>query len=77
MKKDKMVEKMYKLANEITGKNTKNYTWEKGSKLWDMASEWNSTHEDSEIFMCEVHKEDGYEYDGFMIEDDIFYYVED
>ena len=33
--------------------------------------------DDEEIFMAEIYKADGYEHDGLMVEDDIFYYEED
>lgn len=58
---------MMKKANELV----ENYTWEKNRELWDMAYDWNATHEESEeIFMCEIWEEDGYAGNGFMIEDD-------
>lgn len=52
-----------------------NYSWEANSELWEMASSWNSEHDESEeIFMCEIWEEDGYDGNGFMIEDDYWYF---
>ena len=74
MTRSETIRKMMNLANSMAH----NYTWEKYCKLWEMASEWNSNHEErEEIFMCEFDKEDGYEEDGVMIEDDLFYIYED
>lgn len=65
------IEKMYKMANGLV----ENYSWEANCKLWDMAYEWNGNHdEEDEIFMCEIYREDGYDADGFMIEDDYWYF---
>ena len=67
MTRDEYIKEMFKKANELV----KNYTWEKNRELWDMASDWNANHEErEEILMCEICKEDGYEGNGFMIEDD-------
>lgn len=70
-KRRKYLENMYKKANELV----KNFTYEKNCELWDMAYSWNANHsEEEEIFMCEIWKEDGYDGDGFMIEDDYWYF---
>ena len=67
MTRNSYIKEMFKKANDLVD----NYTWEKNCELWDMAYDWNAKHlEDEEIFMCEIYKEDGYEGDGFMIEDD-------
>lgn len=73
MTRDKYIEEMFRKANELI----KDYTWEKNCELWDMAYEWNATHEESEeIFMSEIWEEDGYEGNGFMIEDDVWFFEE-
>lgn len=65
------IKKMIKMANELV----KNYTWEQNKELWDMCCDWNRNHDESEeIFMCEIWAEDGYDGDGFMIEDDIWFF---
>ena len=67
MTRRETIELMFKKANELV----ENYTWEKWCELWDMAFNWNDTHDESEeIFMCEIFEDDGYEGNGFMIEDD-------
>ena len=71
MTRNETLKAMYKMANELV----KDYSFDKNNALWEMAYDWNSEHEESEeIFMCEIWKEDGYEHDGFMIEDDIWYF---
>lgn len=66
-KREKMIAKMCKKANALH----KNYTWEGWKKIWDMCSDWNSTHPESEeIFMCEHWNEETDLVDGFYIEDD-------
>lgn len=65
------IDKMIKKANELV----KDYTWDKNKELWDMAFDWNANHtEEEEIFMCEIWEEDGYDGNGFMIEDDYWYF---
>lgn len=60
------IEKMVEKANALV----KNYTWEANTELWEMAYDWNANHDESaEIFMCEIWEEDGYDGNGFMIED--------
>ena len=66
-KRDKYIQKMMKKANELC----KRYTWEAWEEIWDMCSDWNSTHEQrEEIFMCEHVNEETELVDGFYIEDD-------
>ncbi len=73
MTRNQTISKMMKMANELM----KNYTWEKNKALWDMCYDWNSTHEESEeIFMCETSDDDD-NVNGFMIEDDVWYWPED
>lgn len=74
MTRTQTIDKMIKKAKAITGTNSKNWTRDAENKIWDMAYDWNSNHDDSEIFMCEIWKDDGYDFDGFMIEDDYFVY---
>lgn len=65
-KRDKYIQIMVKKANKLC----KRYTWEAWEEIWDMCSDWNSTHpETEEIFMAE-HENDNGETDGFYIEDD-------
>ena len=74
MTRTETIKKMMELANSMAH----DYTWDKNNELWDMAYDWNATHEASEeIFMGEIWKEDGYEENGVMIEDDYFYFYED
>ena len=73
MKRDKMIEKMIQKAQEITGKNTRNFTWEKHNAIWDMCSDWNSQHAtNEEIFMGEMEADKEHPGGGFYIEDDYF-----
>lgn len=66
-----MIEKLFEMANELA----KNYTWDKYYEIFDTCCNWNREHEESEeIFVCEIYKEDGYENDGIMVEDDYFLY---
>ena len=51
------------------------YHWDKAKEIWDMAYDWNAEHYgNEEIFMSELYKEDGYDGDGFAIEDDMFFF---
>lgn len=74
------IDLMINKAKEITGSNSRNWTRDAENEIWTLASDWNSAHYGSreagegEIFMCEIWKVDGYDYDGFMIEDDLFSY---
>ncbi len=62
-----MILKMVKKANKLH----KNYTWQGWKEIWDMCSDWNSTHSrEEEIFMCEHWNEETDLVDGFYIEDD-------
>ena len=73
MTRSEYIQEMFKKANELV----KNYTWGKNCELWDMAYVWNANHEESEeIFMCEIWEEDGYDGNGFMIEDDCWFFEE-
>ena len=65
-KRDKYILRMMKKADKLS----RRYTWEAWKEIWDMCSDWNSTHEErEEIFMTE-HENDNGEVDGFFIEDD-------
>lgn len=67
MTRDKMIQKMFKKANDLQ----KNYTWQGWEEIWDMCYDWNSTHAESEeIMMCEHENEETGLVDGFYIEDD-------
>lgn len=71
--REEYIQEMIKRALELV----KNYTWDANKKLWDMAYDWNATHDESEeIFMSELWKEDGYDKDGFSIGDDCFWFEE-
>lgn len=76
MERNEIIAKMMKMANEITGKNSDNWTWDAERAIWRMCFDWNSEHEDEEIFMCECdHDEEGNPTEsvcGFYIEDDWF-----
>lgn len=66
-KREKMIRKMFKMANALK----RNYTLEGWENIWDMCSDWNSSHpENEEIFMCEHCNEETGLVDGFYIEDD-------
>ena len=52
------------------------YTLELNNKMWEMCYEWNSNHPDEEIFMSET-SDDEDNVNGFMIEDDVWYWKED
>lgn len=62
---------MISKAKAITGRNSINWTRDKEKEIWNLVYDWNSEN-DSEIFMCEVNKNAGYDFNGFMIEDDYF-----
>ena len=66
MTRDTVISKMIRLANQLK-KN--GWTRDGENAIWDIASEYNRTHDD-EIFMCVITRADGYDGDGFMIEDD-------
>lgn len=73
MTREKTISKMTKIANELV----KNYTLEKNQALWNMCYDWNSAHSEREgIFMCETTDDDD-NVNGFMIEDDVWYWPED
>jgi hypothetical protein len=68
MTREKMIEKMVKAANKLR----KEYSWEAQKEIWEMCLDWNSEHEDEEIFMCEHENEETGLVDGFYIEDDFW-----
>lgn len=81
MTRRETIEKMIQMAKEITGENSENWTRDKENAIWDICYDWNREHYDghydeAEIFMCEMWKADGYEHDGFFIEDDYFCYLD-
>lgn len=55
----------------------KDYTFDAYCELISCCSDWNSEHPDDEIFMCELYKEDGYDNDGIMIENDYQLYEQE
>lgn len=61
------LKRLYEMANELA----KKYDYEKNYDMWSLCCDWNSEHEDEEIFMCEDEDENG-EY-RYFIEDDYFY----
>lgn len=70
MTRDEVLNKLYKMAKELA----KVYSYELMNQMWSLCLDWNSSHEDEEIFMCDDEDEDGkYRY---FIEDDYFYYAE-
>lgn len=74
MTKEKMIKKMMQKANELS----RNYTWQGWKEIWDMCSDWNSTHnQKEEIFMCEHENEETGLVDGFYIEDDYWTFPEE
>jgi hypothetical protein len=75
--RDRLIEKMVKMAIAITGKNSDKWTWDAEMAIWDLCSDWNSEHYDgmydeAEIFMSDYQTEDSEYVNGFMIEDDYF-----
>lgn len=66
MTKQKVIEQMVQIANELT----KNYTWDKFNALLDLCSDWNEEHEEEYIFMCDHVSEETGLTNGFYIEDD-------
>lgn len=69
MKRDEVIAKMFEMAVQITGENSDNWTWEAQTAIWDMCSDWNAEHDESEILMCDYQTEDSEFVNGFMIED--------
>lgn len=68
MTRTETIKKMMNKANQMYENG---WTRDKENAIWDIAYDWNREHEESEeIFMCEIWKDDGYDGDGFMIEDD-------
>ena len=55
------------MAKELSVK----YDYNKNNEMWELCYEWNSEHEDQEIFMCEDEDENGNF--RYFIEDDYFY----
>ena len=64
--REQIIAEMVKKANAML-KN--GWTREGENAIWDMASDYNRTHDD-EIFMCEYQSDDSEYVNGFMIEDD-------
>lgn len=65
--REEVLNKLYGMALELS----KKYSYATNYKMWTLCSDWNSDHEDEEIFMCEDEDENG-KY-RFYIEDDYFY----
>ena len=66
MTRDTAISKMIRQAN-LLKKN--GWTRDGENAIWDIASEYNRTHDD-EIFMCEYQSDNSEYVNGFMIEDD-------
>lgn len=66
MKKAEVITEMIKKANALLK------TWDRDvfDSIWHMCIDWNDSHEDDEIFMCEYQSDDSEYVNGFMIEDD-------
>ena len=74
--REQMIRFMCRIANKLVCDGFKNNTWRANRKLWRMCSDWNSTHDSrEEIFMCETSDDDN-NVNGFMIEDEVFYWQE-
>ena len=75
MKRNEVIKEMMKKANDMF-KN--GWTRDGENELWDIAYDWNRDHDYSEaIFMCEITREDGYDGNGFYIEDDYWVFDND
>ena len=66
MKRADVIAEMIKRANSLLK------AWDRDTfdSIWRMCSDWNGSHEDDEIFMCEYQSDDSEYVNGFMIEDD-------
>ena len=66
-KRDKTIERLHKMALKLS----KKFDYDLNKKMWTLCYDWNSEHEDAEIFMCDDEDEEGrYRY---FIEDDYYY----
>ena len=77
MTREEVIHDLIQHALAITGRNSDNWTRETEDEIWEMCSDWNRAHDESEeIFMCECdHDEEGNPTEftcGFYIEDDYF-----
>ena len=72
MTREKVINEMVTRANALK----KKYSYEMFNEIWDMCFEWNSNHEEAEIFMCEHENEETGMVDGFYIEDDYWIIAE-
>ncbi len=70
MTRAKVMSKLYKMAMALT----KKFDRDEYDKMWTLCCDWNSAHEDEEIFMCEDYDED--DRFRFFVEDDYFYPAE-
>ncbi|MCF0105406.1 MAG: hypothetical protein HUJ53_01445 [Holdemanella sp.] len=62
MTRQETLKQIYAMAVELT----KNYTFDLNKQMWDLASDWNASHDSSEeIFLCDDEN-------GFYVEDDRF-----
>lgn len=66
MTREQTISGMIAKANEL---KRNGWTRDGENAIWDMASDYNRTHDD-EIFMCEYQSDDSEYVNGFMIEDD-------
>lgn len=66
MTRAEVIAEMIKRANSLL----KAWDREIFDSIWSMCLDWNSEHEDEEIFMCEYQSDDSEYVNGFMIEDD-------
>ena len=70
MNREELISKMMDMANKIN-----EWTRDEEEAIWTLCSDWNMTHPDEEIFMCE-HENDNHKIDGFYIEDDYWVFEE-
>lgn len=70
--RDRFIERLISLTQYVLS----NYTVEGYKTLWDMCTDWNSTHDSrDEVFMSEIYN-DSDDIIGIGIEDDILYFKE-
>ena len=68
--RDRFIERLISLTQYVLS----NYTVEGYKTLWDMCTDWNSTHDyRDEVMMCEVENDEG-EVIGIGIEDVVIYF---
>lgn len=72
---------VYEQKRELIGKlidytttHINNWSWDNYSYIQSTISDWNTDHEDDEIFMCDISNREDEVCNGFMIEDECFYF---